>query len=216
MNVLFALQKVMRNGNMDETSRKVTKLNVNEFTQTVSNSTTLSQYLNICSNEFAISEKTTLIPSVVIDGDYDLGSEFEEFNDISEFIKLFKSMVDTYNCFIFSGESGIGKSMLMRKIVHNFARSYSNGITNYIPIYLDCKDYPGNKETLESWIDTILNSKYSNFEFFKSGQNNDYYVIFIDSINKLKSCGYDDFKEQVECWINWMVSLFSPTNVVIL
>ena len=194
---------------MDETRPIVTKINVNAFQNTA---ITLDKYLNMCTEVFANTKKIAVIPSAVIDGEYDVGSELHEFSTIAEFDTLFNQMIDTYNCFLLSGESGIGKSMFIKKLLVEFSQLYLNNQSNYIPLYLDCKDFVGGNETLETWISSTLKDKYSDFDYFNSGKEDDYFIIFIDSINKLKSSSYDDFMAQIECWSNWMLDMIEKID----
>lgn len=201
-------------GIMDETISTVTKLNVSAFAQNHDSVINLNRYLNMCIEAFANTKKIAVIPSTVIDGEYDVGSELHEFATIKDFYNLFNQMIDTYNCFLLSGESGIGKSMLIRKIVTEFSQLYLDNLCNYVPLYLDCKDFSDENDTLMSWIESTLRDKYSNFDYFKSGRENDYYIIFIDSINKLKSSSYEDFMEQIDCWNSWMLEMVEKDDRV--
>ncbi len=199
---------------MDEARSTVTKINVSAFTQNNDSAITICRYLNMCIETFANTKKVAIIPSAVIDGEYDVGSELHEFSSMTDFDKLFDQMIDTYNCFLLSGESGIGKSMLMRKIVAEFSQLYLDNLSNYVPLYLDCKDFSGEHDTLVTWIESTLRDKYSNFDYFNSGTEKDYYIIFIDSINKLKSTSYEDFTDKIERWSGWMLEMIEKNDKI--
>ena len=196
---------------MKEPNKAITTLNIEDFSHKGSNSISSQDYIKLCLSEFRCSTKNDIFPSAVVDGEYEVGSKLYDFESFFEINSLFKSLIDIYNCFLFSGESGIGKSVFFRKLMFFFSEEYNNNRERFIPLYLDCNDYSENC-SFDSWVNSVLEEKYNGFSFFQQTSDDTYYIVLIDSINKVKTNEKDNFCRQIIKIEKWMRDLLQKNN----
>lgn len=127
------------------------------------------------------------LPTIVLDEEYELGCKTINHSDYANPWDVLSTVWDNYNCFLISGETGIGKTIFMTKIVKDLCLSSIRGEQKQIiPIYIDCSEVPGTVYNLQDWIVEKMNSDFPNLDFKQVmiSQNN-VTAIFLDSFNSI-------------------------------
>lgn len=158
-------------------------------------------------------KKRTLHPAITINAKYEMECKKIDAKQSINAHEVIMSMWDNYNCFLVSGETGIGKRTFLKKLVYGISL---HGIKNksdiIIPVVLNCNEYSLQYTEPKEWFVKKLNEEFPKLKFDDIINAKKYrIVIILNSINNIAYSDYSDFKKRIDGWAKF-VSNLTETN----
>lgn len=154
-------------------------------------------------------EKMDFLPTIVLDEEYEMGSKTIDYTAYQETWDIISPIWKSYNCFLISGETGIGKSVFLNKVIRDlclhmlYDDSGKDG-SRYLPIYINCSEIPTSTINIYEWILEKISSEFPNMDFNAAISSRLYTaVFFLDSFSSISfSCNEErDLKIKANLWV---------------
>lgn len=166
----------------------------------------LNKYLLQCIVEtIKIRQKEYLKPIIHSDGRWDhYYKQFPDNYNMEDFI-----VNGDTDILLVTGEAGIGKSRFLNELYFSVALYSLYHECNLLPIMLNAESFGNKNISPAEWIDEFLKEKYRYLDFTPAFFDpSTKVIIFIDAINDIQYTDYNDFRNKLEMWQEYIEEAF--------